>query len=89
MNNDTPEIAAGLNEEWMAASYDELPDRWGDPRCADFRTVCSNGFVGDISLGSAFMHKPSHWPQCFPNGADGDCSCTVRLERRAHLASAT
>lgn len=69
-------------EQWIEASWDDVPSRFTDPRCADFRTVCSNGFVGDLSIGSAFMHKPARWPQCFPQGEDGDACCTTRLERR-------
>jgi hypothetical protein len=69
-------------ERWELASVDDLPDRFTDPRCDDFRTICSNGFEGDISIGSAFVHKPRNWPQCFPNGEDGDCSCTAVIVRR-------
>jgi hypothetical protein len=66
----------------VLASVDELPERFDDPRCGDFRTVCSNGFEGGISIASAFIHKPSRWPQCFPNGAEGDASCTNAIIRR-------
>lgn len=66
---------------WTLSSWDDLPERFNDPRCDEFRTFCSNGFVGDISLGSAFTHKPSFWPQCFPDGPDGDASCTTVLMR--------
>ena len=59
----------------------ELPDGWG-PECDDFRVVCSNGFVGSLGLESVFLHKPSSWPQCFPDGADGDCVCEVWTEMR-------
>lgn len=67
---------------WVLASNDELPERFSDPRCEDFRCICSNGFEGSISIGSAFLHKPHRWPQCFPDGAAGDASCTSAIVRR-------
>lgn len=69
-------------ETWIKASADDLPERFTDPRCAEFRYICSNGFESDITLSAAFLHKPHRWPQCFPNGADGDCSCTLAIVRR-------
>lgn len=69
-------------ETWVLASADDLPERFTDPRLDDFRTVCSNGFEGDISIESAFMHKPRKWPQCFPDGPDGDACCTTVIVRR-------
>lgn len=71
-----------MNERWELSDYDELPDRFSDPRCKEYRTICSNGFEGDISLGSAFIHKPRRWPQCFQDGADGEACCTSVLVRR-------
>lgn len=35
-----------------------------------------------LCIGSAFMHKPPHFPQCFPDGADGDACCTRVLLRK-------
>lgn len=67
--------------EWRPAVDDELPERFG-PECDAFRTMCSNGFVGSLSLESAFMHKPRAWPQCFPHGEDGDASCIGATMRR-------
>lgn len=64
------------------ASWDEVPERFTDPRCDDFLIVCSGGFEGGLSLGSAFIHKPAHFPKCFPTGADGDACCTRALLRR-------
>lgn len=62
--------------EWRQANEDEIPERFG-PACDSFRVMCSNGFVGDLSLESAFPHKPARYPDCFPMGADGDSSCNV------------
>lgn len=72
-----------MREVWVQASDDELPDSFRDPRCADFRCICSNGFEGSLSLASAFRHKPSSWPQCFPDGPNGEASCTSEIVRRA------
>jgi protein gp37 len=67
--------------EWAPASDDEIPERFG-AACDAFRCMCSNGFFGEMALGSAFLHKPRAYPQCFPNGADGDASCTSAILRR-------
>lgn len=64
------------------AAWDDLPNRFGDPRCDDFMVACSGSWTGGISIGAAFMHKPRHQPQCFPAGADGDACCTTVLLRR-------
>lgn len=64
------------------ASWDDVPTRFGDPRCDDFLLVRSCGFEGGLSLGSAFIHKPARYPQCFPSGADADSCCTGALLRR-------
>lgn len=69
-------------DRWTLSSFDDLPERFADPRCDDFRVVCSNGWEGGISIGSAFDHKPPRWPQCFPQGADGDACCTRVVLRR-------
>ncbi len=69
---------------WELAEWDDLPGRFTDPRCDDFHTVCSNGFEGDISIGSAMRHKPHRWPQCFPDGADGEACCTTVVIKRVH-----
>ena len=53
---------------------DELPQNFG-PECDDFICMCSNGFVGDLSIGSAFLHNPKHYPNCFPNGQESDAVC--------------
>ncbi len=73
----------GHAELWEQVGEDDLPARFTDPACKDFRSVCSNGWEGGIDIGSAFIHKPRDWPQCFPQGEDGDCSCTIVLLRRA------
>ena len=70
-----------MAERWELSSYDDLPERFSDPKCKEFRTICSNGFDGDISIGSAFLHKPSRWPQCFPDGPNGDACCTSVVVR--------
>lgn len=67
--------------EWAPVSDDEIPVQFGD-LCSDFRTLCSNGFVGELSIGSALIHKPHNWPQCFPDGSDGDASCESAVMRR-------
>ncbi|MGY4295416.1 hypothetical protein ACVWXN_003511 [Bradyrhizobium sp. i1.4.4] len=67
---------------WAMAHEEDLPERWSDPRCDVLRCICSNGWEGDYSLGSAFDHKPARWPQCFPAGAEGDASCTIIVVRR-------
>ena len=67
-------------EEWVDVSEDELPARFGDA-CKMFRVVCSNGFTGPLSLESAFLHKPTRYPQCFPSGEDGSACCTTRIQR--------
>lgn len=67
---------------WRLASDDEMPTRFADPALAEFRCVCSNGFDGDLSIGSAFMHKPARFPQCFPDGEAGDAACTTVIVRQ-------
>jgi hypothetical protein len=62
---------------WTLAGETDLPERWGDARSDALRCACSNGWEGGYSLGSAFDHKPARWPQCFPDGADGESACTV------------
>lgn len=62
------------------AAWDDLPDRFADPRCDDFMVACSGGWTGGISIGAAMMHKPTHQPQCF--GAGEDAICTTVLLRR-------
>jgi len=74
--------------EWAACVEDELPLTFSDPRLKDFATACANGFVGDLSLAAAFEHKPSRWPHCFPEGADGDSSCGVTTFRRVGVRNA-
>jgi hypothetical protein len=69
-------------ERWVLSDESELPGRFGDPRCKDFRCVCSNGFEGGISLDSAFLHNPRYWPQCFPDGEGSDSVCTVTIIRK-------
>lgn len=67
--------------EWAPAQDNEIPEKFG-PECEGFRCMCSNGYVGKLSIGSAFIHKPHRWPQCFPNGAEGESSCrSVFLQR--------
>jgi hypothetical protein len=67
---------------WRLASDDELPSRFTDQQCAEFRCVCSNGFEGDLSLGSAFLHKPARYPQCFPAGDGEVARCTTVILRQ-------
>lgn len=66
---------------WVICSEDELPEGWG-PECDNFRVRCSNGFVGPLGLESAFLHKPSSYPECFPEGPDSECVCQVFVEKR-------
>lgn len=68
---------------WKRCASEDLPNSFSDPRIGDFRTCCSNGFVSDLSIGSAFMHSPDRWPQCFPNGPDSDAVCENFFQRRA------
>ena len=73
--------------EWRPAYDSEVPERFGEP-CRDFRCMCSNGFVGELAIESAFLHKPVRWPQCFPAGADADASCnSVNLRRVGKMAA--
>jgi len=65
---------------WRLASEDELPDSFRDPCCKKFLFVCSNGWEGDVSIGSAFWHKPRRYPKCFPVH-EGDSVCTIVLLR--------
>lgn len=67
---------------WILADEEELPERFTDPRLDEFRYVCSNGCETTVTIGGALIHKPSRWPQCFPDGADGGASCTTVLVRR-------
>lgn len=67
---------------WHLAAKRELPETFRDPRCEQFRCICSNGFEGDLSIGSAFVHKPRSYPQCFPGGEDSDAVCTSVFVRR-------
>jgi hypothetical protein len=78
------EAEGHTRESWILASEDDLPTRFTDPRCGDFRCVCSNGFEGGLNLGSAFLHKRSRWPQCFPS-PDGDAVCTNVVVRRTEV----
>ncbi len=68
--------------EWEPCDEDDLPVSFRDPAIDDFRIVCSNGFIGDLSIGSAFSHSPRRWPQCFPNGADSYSTCKSSYQRR-------
>lgn len=72
---------------WRLASDEEIPERFTDPVCAEFACVCSNGFEGDLTIGSAFLHKRTRWPQCFPV-PDGDAICTNVVLRRISLDGA-
>lgn len=78
-----------MSEIWVLANEDELPERFTDPRLDDFLYVCSGGWEGTVSIGSAFIHKPSRYPQCFPDGEDGNACCTTVLLRRATSALLT
>ena len=80
---DTEIIERVMGAGWRRAEDAEIPMSFRDPLLKDFRSICSNGFVGALSLESVFRHKPSRWPQCFPNGAAGNASCTCLIVRRA------
>lgn len=67
---------------WNLAGDGELPEKFTDPRCDEFLTICSNGFEGSLNIGAAFSHKPARWPLCFPNGQDEDATCTSAIVRR-------
>ena len=67
--------------DWLPCDPEELPERFGTD-CERFSVVCSNGFVGELAVSSALLHKPSRWPQCFPDGADGDACCTTVCMKR-------
>ena len=67
--------------EFRLADDSEIPEQFGTG-CAQFRVMCSNGFVGEMNLASAFLHKPSRWPQCFPGGEEADASCEGAYMRR-------
>jgi len=73
---------------WILAAEEDLPERWSDPRIDALRCICSNGWEGSYSLGSALHHKPGFFPQCFPDGADGDSCCTVVVLRETEAAQA-
>ncbi len=60
---------------WAPCETDDIPERFGDPALDDFRCVSNCGFVGTMSISSAFAHKPRSYPDCFPNGEDGDAIC--------------
>lgn len=70
-----------MTEKWRQASWDEVPEQFG-PACDDFRTICSNGFEHELTLGAAFVHSPSNYPQCFPGGPDSDAVCTGILLKK-------
>ena len=67
--------------DWYPVNDDELPENFGKD-CDLFRSMCSNGFVGPLSLESIFLHRPRSWPQCFPNGKDGDANCISATLKR-------
>ncbi|MBO6759320.1 MAG: phage Gp37/Gp68 family protein [Roseibium sp.] len=66
---------------WKPVADSEVPETFRSPECAQFRVVSSCGYVGDLSIGSAFMHKPARYPGCFPNGPDGDAICETVFMR--------
>lgn len=67
---------------WVEVDGNELPDRFTDPECDQFRCISSCGFVGDLSIGSAFLHKPDRFPDCFPGGADSEAICNSIFVKR-------
>ena len=71
---------------WRLANETELPKRFTDPAIDDFQYVCSNGWEGSVSIGSAFIHKPHRWPQCFPGGPESKavCTCVLLKKEPAH-----
>jgi hypothetical protein len=71
-----------MSDTWTEADWNDVPDSFSDPSIDDFRILCSNGFVGDLSIGSAFRHKPGQFPDCFPHGPDRDAVCKMTLQRR-------
>jgi len=62
---------------WVQSSDDELPSSFSDPKCGEFAIVCSNGFEGEISICSGFIHNSSRWPQCFNGGDNATCTTEV------------
>lgn len=75
------------SENWEQVDDDDVPDSFRDPRLVDFRTVCSEGFECDMtSLSGVFLHKPHRRPECYKNGPDADCTCTIVVLRRVHEA---
>lgn len=60
--------------EYRQAADAEVPEHFGTC-CESFRTICRNAVDMPLSLESVFLHKPSRYPKCFPNGADGDADC--------------
>lgn len=67
--------------EWAPAADDDLPTSYGSDACKNFRCMCSNGFVGEMDIGTALLHKPKSWPKCFPDG-DQESSCAVATVHR-------
>lgn len=61
--------------EWAEVGSEALPERFSDPACDRFRCLCSNGFVGPLTMESAILHSHPRWPQCFPDGPDANAIC--------------
>lgn len=73
---------------YREAADEELPASFEDPGLGLFRVACTNGFTGDVSVMSAFLHNPHRWPQCFPQGEGSHCCCRTLLLRRVEELSA-
>jgi protein gp37 len=71
--------------EWTQVAEDEAPERFTDPRIEQFRCVSNCGFSGNLSIETAFLHKPRTHPDCFPvldHEGDGEAICNPVLMRR-------
>ena len=66
---------------WAPVTDDELPENFGR-ECDNFRCICSNGFVGELSIVSALIHRPHRYPKCFPDGEASDAACESIYVRR-------
>lgn len=73
--------------EWIKCDFAELPSSFRDPIIRNSALGCDNGYVSDISLEAATLHKPSRWSQCFPHGADGESDSHPVAFRRAGKAA--
>jgi len=68
--------------EWAPCSSDDVPARFTDHACDDFRCMSNCGYVGALSILLALLHKPRTHPTCFPEGEDGEAICNPAFIRR-------